>query len=44
MHGHLKGDAQTYADWGVDYLKVTCLTCCPCPAELATASAMWLCL
>lgn len=26
MQGHLKADAQTYADWGVDYLKVICLT------------------
>jgi hypothetical protein len=22
MHGHLETDAQTYAEWGIDYLKV----------------------
>ena len=32
MQGHLKVDAQTYADWGVDYLKVNCLTYCTTPA------------
>jgi hypothetical protein len=32
MEGHLAQDAQTFADWGVDYLKVNVLS----------TSAMWL--